>query len=107
MQQFRPFASIEETNGVGLIEKGEELKWAPQASLNWTPTEDISSFPPYTTSPLNLFPGQFAGTGTRITEQLEPMAKASQVSTGPLSLASALKATMSINTAGKRIVIIP
>jgi hypothetical protein len=108
MQQFRPFASFEETNGVGLIEEGEELKCAAQASLNWTPTEDISSFPPNTTSPLNLFPGQFAGTNTRITEQLEPITKTSPVSTGPLSLASALKATMSVrSTADRRIVIIP
>jgi Transglycosylase SLT domain len=108
MQQFRPFASFEETNGVGLIEEGEELKSAPQASPNWAPTEDISSFPPNTTSPLNLFPGQFVGTDTRITEQLEPIAKTSPVSTGPLSLASALKATMSAgSTADKRIVIIP
>ena len=109
MQQFHPFASFQETNGVGLIEEGEELKYAPQASLNWTPTEDISSFPPNTTSPLNLFPGftgQTMRTATRTTEHLEPVSNTSPATTGPLSLASALKATMSAN-ADRRIVIIP
>jgi Transglycosylase SLT domain len=94
MQQFRPFASFQETNGVSLIE--EQL------------AEDISSFPPNITSPLNLFQGQFAGTSTRTTEQLESLPKTSPASTGPLSLASALKATMSTKTiTDRRIVIIP
>lgn len=97
MQQFRPFASFQETNGVGLIEEQRE--------------EDLSGFPPNTTSPLNLltgFTGQTIGTGTRTTEQLETISDTSPTSTGPLSLASALKATMSTNTtAHRRIVIIP
>ena len=95
MQQFRPFASFSETNGVGLLEKPLE--------------EDISSYPPNTTSPLNYFPGQFAGTPTRTTEELGPVSDTSRPSTGPLSLTSALKATMTANsaTANRRIVIIP
>ena len=96
MQQFRPFASLIETNGVGLIEE---------------PVEEISTFPPDTTSPLNLFSdfaGQTMGTATRTTEQLEPVSTRSLASTGPLSLASALKATMAGNgAAARRIVIIP
>ena len=95
MQQFRPFASFSETNGVGLLEKPLE--------------EDISSYPPNTTSPLNYFPGQFTGTRTRTTEELGPVSDTSRPSTGPLSLTSALKATMSANSAAadRRIVIIP
>lgn len=96
MQQFRPFASLIETNGVGLIEEPME--------------EEISTFPPNTT-PLNLFSdfaGQTMGPATRTTEQLEPVSSRSRASTGPLSLTSALKATMAGNaTAARRIVIIP
>jgi hypothetical protein len=97
MQQFRPFASFTETNGVGLIEEPME--------------EEISTFPSNTTSPLNLFSGfagQTMGTATRTTEQLEPVSNISPASTGPISLTSALKATMSANApARRRIVIIP
>ena len=97
MQQFRPFASLIETNGVGWIEEPME--------------EEISTFPPETTSPLNLFSdfaGQTMGPATRTTEQLEPVSSRSRASTGPLSLASALKATMAGNgAAARRIVIIP
>jgi Transglycosylase SLT domain len=97
MQQFGPFASFTETNGGGLIEEPVE--------------EEISTLPPDITSPLNLlygFAGQTMGTVTRTTEQLEPVSNISEASTGPLSLTSALKATMSANTpAGRRIVIIP
>ena len=97
MQQFRPFASFSETNGVGLIEEPME--------------EEISTFPTDITSPLNLFSdsaGQTMGTETRTTEQLEPVSNVSLASTGPLSLTSALKATMSAKMlANRRIVIIP
>lgn len=97
MQQFRPFASFSETNGVGLLEE--------------QPEEENRSYPPSTTSPLNLYPGfpdHTLGAGTRTTEQLENISNTSPTSTGPISLTSALKATMSANTAkGRRIVIIP
>ena len=71
MQQFRPFASFTETNGVGLIEEPME--------------EEISTFPPNITSPLNLlsgFAGQTMGTATRTTEQLKPISNISPTSTG-------------------------
>ncbi|HLH63470.1 MAG TPA: transglycosylase SLT domain-containing protein [Ktedonobacteraceae bacterium] len=94
MPQFRPFAPFPETNGVGLIEVPEE--------------ENIPVYAPRTTSPLNLFPEQSVSTGTRTTEELKPVSDTPPFTTGPISLTSALKATMPADKiAQKRIVIIP
>ncbi len=128
MQQFRPFASFSETNGVGLIEepmeenisayppvspatgdlKGPRPTSAPLPGL----LEGDLKGPRPTSAPLppllNLFPGQFASTSTRTTEELGPASDTSPASTGPISLTSALKATMTANsTIERRIVIIP
>ncbi|HZU68093.1 MAG TPA: transglycosylase SLT domain-containing protein [Ktedonobacteraceae bacterium] len=81
----------------------------PITTIRWDEGDHKGSTP--TTAPLppllNLFPGQVAETGTRTTEDLKPVSDTAP-STGPISLTSALKATMPADKAAqKRIVIIP